>query len=177
MSRRRRRYYKIQPKSQYYLLKIQYFCNFSLVSLSIHRRSHRGAQRIRARGVGAGPRRHLRVSFVQALQTSSKTNKRSSLADVKQNKPKKRIRAIYYWYYNTRSCPADVKQNKRSRIYHRKIQNFSNYLPFGNSCQFWKLFRSCRRYYNIQPKSKDYLKIQYFCNFSLVSLSIHPRLR
>ena len=45
--RRRRRYYKIQPKSQDYLLKIQYFCNFSLVSLSIHPRSRRDAQRIR----------------------------------------------------------------------------------------------------------------------------------
>ena len=48
-------------------------------------------------------------------------NKRSSPADVKQNKLKRRIRAIYYWYYNTRSSPADVKQNKRSREYHRKI--------------------------------------------------------
>ena len=54
----------------------------------------------RARGVGAAPRGLLRVSFVQALQTSSKTNKSLS--------------------------PADVKQNKRSRVYHLNNKNFGN---------------------------------------------------
>ena len=49
---------------------------------------------------------------------------------------KRRMRAIYYWYYNTRSSPADVKRNKRSRVYHRQIQNFSNYLPFVNDANF-----------------------------------------
>ena len=64
------------------------------------------------------------------------TNKRSSPAYVKQNKLKRRIRAIYYWYYNTRSSPADVKQNKRSKVHHRNIQNFSNYPPFCNDANF-----------------------------------------
>ena len=55
----------------------------------------------------------------------------------KRKNIKIQIRVIYfYWYYNTRSSPADVKQNKRSRVYHRKIQNFSNYLPFGNDANF-----------------------------------------
>ena len=49
----------------------------------------------------------------------------------------RRFRAIYfYWYYNTRSSPAYVKRNTRSREYLRKIQNFSNYLPFGNYANF-----------------------------------------
>ena len=49
---------------------------------------------------------------------------------------KRRIRAIYHWYRNTRSSPADVKQHQCLRVYHRKIQNFSNYLPFGNDANF-----------------------------------------
>ena len=36
----------------------------------------------------------------------------------------------------TRSSPADLKKSKRSREYHRKIQNFSNYPPFGNYANF-----------------------------------------
>ena len=99
---------KIQPKSQDYLLNKQYFCNLSLVSLSIHSRSCRGAERIRkGEGRWNAPRRLLRVSFVQALQTSSKTNKRSN--------------------------PADAKQNKRSRVCHRKTQNISS-----NYTTVWK---------------------------------------
>ena len=43
----------------------------------------------------------------------------------KRNDIKRRIRVIYYWYYNTRSSPADVKQNKRSTLYHRKIQTLA----------------------------------------------------
>ena len=91
----------------------------------------------------------------------------------KRNNIKRRTRAIYYWYYNTRSSPADVKQSKRSRVYHRTIQNFSNYLPFGNDAKSENYPDA-----KIQPKSQDYLlKIQDFCNLSLVSLSIHPRSR
>ena len=95
---------------------------------------------------------------------------------IKCNNIKRRIRAIYYWYYNMRSSPADVKQNKRSRVYHGKIQNFSNYLPFGNDANFGNYPDPAD--VKIQPKSQDYLiKIQYFCNFFLVSLSPHPRAR
>ena len=47
------------------------------VSIRVHVEVPNGEGR--ARGVGAAPRRLLGVSFVQALQTSSKTNKRSSL--------------------------------------------------------------------------------------------------
>ena len=69
-------------------------------------------------------RRQQKQTNAQALQTSS------------NNKLKIRIRAIYCWYYNTRSSPADLKQNKRSRVYHRKIQKFSNYPPFRNDANF-----------------------------------------
>ena len=69
-----------------------------------------------------------------------------------------------------------MKQNKRSRVYHRKIRNFSNYLPFGNDANFANYPDAAD--IKIQSKSQDYLlKIQYFCNFSFVSLSIHPRFR
>ena len=54
----------------------------------------------------------------------------------KRNNIKRRIRAIFYWYYNTCSSPADVKQNKRLRVYHSNMQNFSNYLPFGTDANF-----------------------------------------
>ena len=94
----------------------------------------------------------------------------------KRNNIKRRIRAIYYWYNNTRSSPADVKQNKRSRVYHLKIQTFSNFLPFGNDANFGNHPDAAD--VKIQPKYQDYLiKTQYFCNFSLVSLSIHPHSR
>ena len=98
---------------------------------------------------------------------------------IKRNNIKRRIIAIYYWYYNTRSSPADVKQNKRSRVYHRKIQNFSNYylrVSFGNDANFGNYPDAVG--VKIQPKSQDYLiKIQKCCNFSFDSLSIHPRSR
>ena len=64
----------------------------------------------------------LPEEFRQALQASIKTNQKDELER----------------YYNTRSTPADVKQSKRSREYHRKTQNFSNYLPFGNDADFEK---------------------------------------
>ena len=74
-----------------------------------------------------------------------------------------------------RSSPADVKQNKRSRVYHRKIQNFSNYCV-GNYANFGNHPDTAD--VKIQPKPQDYLlKLQYFCNFSLLSLSIHLRSR
>ena len=99
--------------------------------------------------VGAAPRRLIRVSFVETLQMSSKANKRSS--------------------------PADVKQNKRSRVCHRKIQNI-NQLPFGNDANF--VNHPGAADIKIHPKSPEILLgMRYFCNFSLVSLGIRPRSR
>ena len=89
---------KIQLKSQDHLLKIQKICNFSLVPLSIHPRSRRGAQRIR-KGEGRWSR-------------PAKTFAR-------WNRPPKTFTCFI------RSSPADVKQNKRSRLCHRKIQNIT----------------------------------------------------
>ena len=89
----------------------------------------------------------------------------------KRNNIKGRIRATYYWYYNTRSNPADVKQNKRSRVYHRKFKTLATtyrmeMIPILEIIQ------------TLSPKPQDYfLKVQYFCNSSLVSQSIHPRSR
>ena len=112
-----------------------------------------------ARGIGAAPRRLvrvevvprrlLRVSFVQALHTSSKTNKRSS--------------------------PAGVKQNKRSRVCHRKIQNSSNY-----RLDMMPIFVNYPGAADIkmQPKSPEFLlDMRYFFNFSIVSLGTGPRSR
>ena len=76
-------------------------------------------------------------SFVQALQTSSKTYARAyTTAKIK-------ISATTVW----------------------------------KSCQFWTLSRSADAAdVKIQPKARNYLvEIQHFCNFSLVSLSPHPR--
>ena len=91
-----------------------------------------------------------RTCFVcSTLQTSSKTNKRSS--------------------------PTDGKQNKRSRVCHRKIQNRSNYrlemMPvFVNHPGAADI--------KVQPKyPKFLLDMLYFCNFSLISLGIRPRSR
>ena len=110
------------------------------------------------------------------MQTKHARNE-NHFNSTKRNNIKKRIRAIYYWYYNARSSPADVKQNTRSRVCHRKIQNFSKYLVrFGNDANFGNYSDAAD--VKIQPESQDYLiKIQFFCNFSLVSLSIHPRSR
>ena len=70
------------------------------------------------------------------VQTKNALNEKH-FNSTKRNNIKRRIKAIYfYWYYNTRSSPAGVKQNKRSRVYHRKIQNFNDYLPFGNDANF-----------------------------------------
>ena len=104
------------------------------------------------------------------VQTKHARNK-EHFSSTKRINIKRRTRAIYYWYYNTRSSPADVKQNKRSREYHRKIQNFSNYLPFGNDANFGNYPDAAD--VKTQPKSQDYIiKVQYFCNFSLVLVSI-----
>ena len=76
----------------------------------------------------------------------------------------------------TRSSPADAKQNKHSIEYHRKIQNFSYYLPLENDANFGNHPDAVD--IKIQPKSQDYLlKMQYFCNFSPGSFNIHPRPR
>ena len=81
-------------------------------------------------------RKKMILSLYQVdVQTKHARNEKH-FNSTKRNNIKRRIRAIYYWRYNTRSSPADVKQNKRSRVYHRKIQNFSNYLPFGNDANF-----------------------------------------
>ena len=69
------------------------------------------------------------------VQTKHARNEKQ-INSTKRNNIKRRIRAIYYWYCNTRSSPADVKQNTHSRVYHRKNRNFSNYLPFGNDANF-----------------------------------------
>ena len=71
-----------------------------------------------------------------------------------------------------RSSSADVKQNKRSRVYHPKIQNFSNcrleVMSILEIITLWDV--------KTQLKAREYLfKIQHFSNFMLVSLSRHPR--
>ena len=113
---------KIQPTSQDYLLKIQHFCNFSLLSLSIHPRSRRGAQRIR-RGEGrwSHPPKTL-TRWSRPPKTFTRWSRppktctcfiRSSPADVKQNKQ------------TLKPCRRQAKQ--RSKVCHRKIQTINNY--------------------------------------------------
>ena len=72
-----------------------------------------------------------------------------------------------------RSSSADVKQNKRLRVYHPKIKNFSNYrLEIMSILESITLSAGVK----IQPKARYFLvKIQHCSNFSLVSLSPHPR--
>ena len=84
-------------------------------------------------------RGYTHSSFVQLLltilslyqvdvQTKHARNEKH-FNSTQRNNIQMRIKAIYfYWYYNMRSSPADVEQNKRSRVYHRKIQSFSNCL-------------------------------------------------
>ena len=122
LSRRCRRHYKIQLKSQDYLIKLQYFCNFSLVWLSIHPRSRRGAQRIR-KGEGSWsrpPKTSTRWSHPPKTFTCFI---RLSPAYVNQNKQ------------TLKPCRRQAKQTLKT-IYHRKIQNFSNYPPCGNDANF-----------------------------------------
>ena len=104
----------------------------------------------RARGVWTAPRG--RVPFVQALQTSIKTNKRSS--------------------------HAEVKQNKRSRVCHRKIRNSSNYrleiVPiFVNYPGAANVIIRYNRSRKITSSTCGIFATSPF----LVSLSIHPRSR
>ena len=89
--------------------------------------------------------------FVQALQTSSKTS--------------------------AQALQTSTKQNKRSRAYHAKFKTLAN--TVWKLCQFWKSSRSADAAdVKIQKKPRgDLLKIQHFCNFSLVSLSVYPRSR
>ena len=69
------------------------------------------------------------------------------------------------------------KGNKRSRVRHRKIPNISNYrlemMPILLIIH-WQALQTLR--YN-QNLPKFLLDMRYFCNFSLVSLGIRPRLR
>ena len=111
----------MQPKSQDYLLKIQYFCNFSLVSFRIHPRSRRGAHRIR-KGEGRWSRRPKAFTcFI-----------RSSPADVKQNKQ------------TLKPCRRQAKQTLESM----PPQNLKTlqYQPTTawKWCQFCKPSRRCR---------------------------------
>ena len=84
-------------RSRNSILKIQYFCNFSLVSLSIHTRSRRGAQRIR-KGEGRWSRPPKTFTHWSRPQ---KTFTRWS-------RPPKTFTCFI------RSSPADVKQNKQT---------------------------------------------------------------
>ena len=74
---------KIQPKPRYYLLKVQHFCNLSLVSLTLYPRPLRGAERTR-QGEGrwslppktALERSDLTEKFqLRESHTEAKTNK------------------------------------------------------------------------------------------------------
>ena len=74
-----------------------------------------------------------------------------------------------------RSRPADVKQNKGLRVCHRKFETLK--LPFGNDdANFFNHPGAAD--VKIQPKYQEFLlDMQYFCNFSLVSLGIRSRSR
>ena len=119
------------------------------------------------------------LSLYQVVVQTKHARNEKHFNSTKRNNIKRRIRAIYfYWYNNTRSSPADVKQNKRSRVHHRKIQPFSNYLPFENYASFGNYPDAADviiRYNRSRKITSS--KIQYFFNFSLVSLSIPPRSR
>ena len=74
---------------------------------------------------------------------------------------------------NKRSSPANIKQNKRSRVCHRKIQNSSNYRLEMMRCF---VNHPGAADIKIQQKSPEFLRdMRYFCNFSLVSIGIRPR--
>ena len=77
------------------------------------------------------------LSLYQVVVQTNHSRNDKHFNSTKRNNITRRIRVLYfYWVYNTLSSPADVKQNKRSRVYHRKIQNFSNYPLFGNDTMF-----------------------------------------
>ena len=160
LSRRCRRYYEIQPKSQDCLIKIQYFCNFSLVSLITHWRSRRDAQRLR-KGDGCWSRPPKSYTRWSRPPTTFACFIRSSPADVKRNKQ------------TLKPCRRQEKQHSRECLC--KNQNGSNYrleiMPiFVNHPGVADI--------KIQPKSPEFLlDMRYCCNFSLVSLGIRPRSR
>ena len=147
--------------SQDYLLKIQHFCNFSLVSLSIHPRSRRGPQRIRK-----GERRWSR-----APKTFTRWNRppktfscfiRPSSADVKQNKQ------------TPKPCRRQAKQTLESVPPQNSKHYNSNLLTFGSYTNF--VNHPGAADVKIQPKYPEFLlDMRYFCNFLLVSLGIRPR--
>ena len=152
---------KIQPKSQDYLIKIQYFCNFSLAllaSIRVHVEVPDGQGR--ARGVGAAPRRLLpvgtaprrlfSVSFVQALHPSRKQTNAQAL----QTSSKTTLESMQ---------PQNFKTLQKQLTTVWKL------------CRLCKSSRRCRLDFKIQPKYPEFLlDMRYFCNFSLVSLSIRP---
>ena len=111
------------------------------------------------------------------MQTKHARNEKH-FNSTKRNNIKRRIRGSTTTGIITRTqaLQTSSKTNAQSRGYHRKIKNFSNFSPFGNDDNFGNYPDAAD--VKIQPKSQDYLiKIQYFCNISLVSLSIHPRSR
>ena len=55
------------------------------------------------------------LSLYQLTCRPSTLEMRNTSNSTKRNNIKRRIRAIYYWSYNTRSSPAGIKQNKRSK--------------------------------------------------------------
>ena len=136
---------------QDYLLKIQYFVNFSLVSLSMHPRSRRGDPRIR-KGEGRCSR-------------PPKTSTR-------WGRPPKTFTCFI------RSIPADIRQNKRSRECHRKIQSITIATNYRMGMMAISVYHPGAEEIKIQPKFPEFfLHMRYFGNFSLVSLGIGPRLR
>ena len=83
---------------------------------------------------------------------------------------KRRSRAIYYWYNNTRSSPADVKQNKRSRVTTARFKTSAT--TVWKWCQFWKSSRRCRRQdttevSRLPPQNTTFLQL-------LACLAQHP---
>ena len=104
-------YYSLQPKSQDNLLKKKYFCNFSLVSLSIHPRSRRGAQRMRKDEGGWSRPPKTSTRWSRPLKTFTRWSRppkvfmcfiRSRPADVNQNKQ------------TLQSCRRQAKQTKHT---------------------------------------------------------------
>ena len=66
-----------------------------------------------------------------------------------------------------------TSSNTNARGYHPKISNFRNY-----RLEMMSILKFSRSADVIQPKAREYLlKMQHFSNFSLVSLSPHPRSR
>ena len=98
---------KIQPKAREYLLNIQPFCNFSLVSFSPHPRSRRGAEQIR-QGEGrwsrppktALERSHLTEKFpFREYHTEAETKKNPNKKPVLSRKRIILCKCIYIYIF------------------------------------------------------------------------------